>query len=305
MNDTPLHLGIDAGEYSLKVVLYNAKEKSLAHMAALDLPLPALTNIPMLEEALKGWLDGLSISPDSLASVSLTVPTFRAIAREVFVPPEVPDIAEYLKWYLSTIVNDHPERYILDYQTLSGSAELGWTVLFIALREEWVDAVRKGFRNRKLEPHYLNVDVAVLLNYIEVACENPQERRCFVKADYAGISLMWISKDKLHLLRGVSTLELVGKEQADAFRILSEGIAKEIAEASAENGIKTENVILCGDVSADPAFVEVLTEKLQGFNVKLLDSFEKIQNVADEKEAALTSLCVGALGVALSAAEGV
>lgn len=300
MSDTPLHLGLDAGELSLKAVLYDASEKSILHAASLELPVPALSDIPTFEQVLGNWLTEVGVTEP--ASVSLTVSSFRAIVRQIFVPAEVPDIKEYLDWYLSTIVNDD-NRYFIDFQKLAGSEEDGWTVLFIALRKDYVEAVRKGFRSKKLVPQLMNVDVISLLNLLEVVSKNPSELRCVVKADIAGVSLMWISKENLRLLRGVSTLDLVGRDSVTAYKILANSIAKQIEEAAMEHGVKTDSVNICGDVSTDPEFLAVLRNKLPGIEVSPLLQFEQFKNPEDESEAALIPLCIGALGVAVQAGE--
>ena len=301
MSDTLLHLGLDAGDVSLKVVLYNAAEKSVEKLAQLDVPVPPLNDVSAFENVLDAWLKENGI--EELASVSLTVSSFRAIVKQIFVPPEVADLGEYLRWYLSTLVNEPVERYFIDFQQLSGSKDLGWTVLFIALRTEWVDAVRKGFRNKKITPQIMNVDVAALLNLIEVGDEAPQKERCIVKADVAGVSIMWIAENDLRALRGVSTIDLVGREQMDAYRILSRSIAEQVSLAASEDGLKAEKIWLCGDLSADETFFKILKGKLPEAELALLNAFPNLKMPEDETETALLPLCVGALGAALQAAE--
>ena len=301
MSDTHLHLGLDAGELSLKAVLYDAKEKSVVRVGVLDVPVPPLNDITTFESALQTWLSENSIT--EWDSVSLTVSSFRAIVRQLFVPPETPDMTEYLSWYLSTVINDSPKNYLMDFQIISGNKESGWTVMFIALREEWVNGVRKGFRNKKLSPQIMNVDVASFMNLVELGDEDPSKLRCIIKADIAGVSIMWISKNNLRVLRGVSTLELVGRAQADAYKILSEGIAQQIELAQSENSVNTEKVLICGDISTDPLFMKILTSRLPELQFELLSSFPKIQVAASEEETALLPLCMGALGVAVQAAE--
>jgi predicted butyrate kinase (DUF1464 family) len=149
----------------------------------------------------------------------------------------------------------------------------------------------------------MNVDATALLNLIEVGDDQPTKLRCILKADIAGVSLMWLSKNHLRVLRGVSTLELVGREQEDAYKILSEGIVKQIELAKTENSVNTETIFVCGDISTDALFMDILKAKLPETQVELLSSFPKIKVSADEAEEALLPLCVGALGAAVQAAE--
>ncbi len=300
MSDKKLHLGLGAGDLSLKVVLYDAEEKAVVRAASLDLPAPALNDIATTETVLQGWLSEAGI--EDLASVSLTTSSFRSIVKQVVVPNEVPDIREYLTWYLSTLVNDPVRRYFLDFQVLSEDKDIGTTVLFVALRNEWVDAARKGFRNRKLAPQLMNVDVVSVMNLVEAGLEKPTELRCVVKADIAGVSIMWFQKDNLRCLRGVSTIELVGRDQMDAYQILSYGIAEEISKVKDSLKIDTPKVLLCGDVSTDTLFVDVLKARLPETEISLMDSFANIKLPENEAEAALMPLCVSALGVAVQAA---
>lgn len=304
MSDTKLHLGLDAGELSLKVVLYDAENKAVVKAASLDTPIPPLNDVATFETVLQEWLTANSI--EDVASISLTTSSFRAVVKQLVVPAGTENVDEYLSWYLSTLVNDSPKRYFLDYQYLYEDKELGSTVLMVALRNEWVDAARKGFRNKKLAPQLMNVDVISMMNLLEVAEENPDELRCVVKADIAGVSIMWIAKDNLHCLRGVSTIELVGREQVDAYQILSHGIAKQIAEAKEMNNVSTSKVYVCGDVSTDQLFLDVLKAHLADYEIEVIKSFSKITLPEDSDAASAMPLCIGALGAAVQAAgEGV
>lgn len=302
MSDTKLHLGLEAGELSLKVVLFDAENKAIVKAASLDMPVPPLNDIATLETTLQGWLTENSI--EEVASISLAASSFRAVVKQIVVPPEVKEIHDYLVWYLSTLINEAPKHYFLDYQVLSEDKEIGTTVLFIALRNEWVDAARKGFRNKKLAPQLMIVDVVSMMNLAEVASETPDGLRCVVKADIAGVSLMWISKDNLRCLRGVSTIDLVGRDQIEAYQILSLGIQEQLNKVKEDCGIETPKFFLCGDVSTDATFSAILRAVLKDTEIVLMDSLPYIKLPADADQAALLPLCVGALGAAVQAAAG-
>lgn len=305
MSDSKLHLGLDAGELSLKVVLYDAANNAIVRAASLDMPVPPLNDVATFENALQTWLSENQIEIDDVASISLTTSSFRAVVKQIVVPPEVADIPAYLSWYLSTLVNDSPKRYFIDYQMIYEDKELGSTVLFVALRNEWVDAARKGFRNKKLAPQLMNVDVISMMNLLEASLEDAAELHCAVKADIAGVSVMWISKDNLRLLRGVSTIELVGREQVDAYQILAHGIAEQLEDAKKSSGIDTPKIFLCGDIATDQLFFNILKAHLKGVEVELVDKFPKLILPENPDEAALLPLCVGALGAAVQAAASI
>ena len=218
MEDTKLHLGIEAGEVLLKVALYDPKDKKVVKTAILNTETNPLDDVSSFEAALQTWLaenEGVQID-----SVSLTVSSFRAIVRQLFVPPEAKNVREYLQWYLGNLVNANVADYVMDFVELGGSAELGRTVLMIAMRKTWVNSVRKGFRNQQIAPKILEVDAISLMNLLEVGGVLDNKLQCVIKADVTGVMLMWASKEDLRALRCCSTLDLAGKDREEAYDLL-------------------------------------------------------------------------------------
>lgn len=212
---------------------------------------------------------------------------------------------DYIKWYVSLITNAEASAYIIDYQILSGEESLGFTVMLIAVREKWVDNLRKGFRSKMLAPKAMDVDVLSIMNLVDFA-ENVTELTCVVKADYAGVTLLWLTKDNLQALRCVSTLSLVNKTPEEAYQFLVSGIAEQICVAQEENAaIVTKQIRLCGDMANDIMFVEGLRQKLSDCQVIPMDSFSNLRLPTEAEDSAAVLSCAGAIGAALNVMEGV
>lgn len=300
MDDTKLHLGIEAGEVLLKVALYDPKDKKVVKTTILNTETNPLDDVSSFEAALQTWLaenEGVQID-----SVSLTVSSFRAVVRQLFVPPEAKNVREYLQWYLGNLVNANVADYVMDFVELGGSAELGRTVLMIAMRKAWVNSIRKGFRNQQIAPKILEVDALSLMNLLEASGILDNKLQCVIKADVTGVMLLWASKDDLRALRCCSTLDLAGKEREEAYVQLSENIAKQVEEAASANGTAVDRYMLCGELATDLLFVENLRKALGDKPITQMDSFPDIRLPVDEESASHVLSCAGAIGVALRSA---
>ena len=202
MSDTKIFMGIEVGDASLKVALLDSAERRVLKTAVLETETSPIDDIYTFETVLQTWMD--SIQLEGVEAISVAIPAFRSVIRQVYVPAEAAThLEEYLHWYLDLITNAEKGAYVIDYKVLSGSASLGLTVLLIAVRRQWVDALRKGFRSKALAPKAMEVDVLSLLNLMDVA-EGIKDLQCVIKADYMGVTMMWLSKDNLQGLRCVS-----------------------------------------------------------------------------------------------------
>ena len=149
------------------------------------------------------------------------------------------------------------------------------------------------------------MDVLSLMNLMDFA-ENVSELTCIVKADYAGVTLLWLTKDNLHALRCVSTLSLVNNTKEEAYQILAKEIAEQIAIAQQENAaVVTKTVRLCGEMASDMQFVEGVRAKLPECQLSLMDSFSNLRLPTEEEDSAAVLSCAGAIGAALNVMEGV
>ncbi len=304
MSDTKLYLGIEVGDASLRVALVDSAERRVLKTAILETETSPLDDVYAFESILQGWMEYSQI--EGVEAVSVSVPAFRSIIRQIFVPPEAAkNLDDYLQWYVSLITNADVGAYIVDYKVLGGDDNLGYTVMLIAVRREWVDNLRKGFRNKALAPKALDVDVLSLMNLMDFA-ENVSELECVVKADYAGVTMVWMTKDNLQALRCVSTLSLVNKSREEAYQILADGIAEQIRLAQEENAaVVTKHVNLCGEMASDLMFVDSLRQKLPDCQLAPMDSFSNLRLPVDAEDAAAVLNCTGAIGAALNVMEGV
>ena len=304
MSDTKIYMGVEVGDANLKVALVDRTERRVLKTAVLDTGTSPLDDVYTFESAVQNWLEYCQI--ESVDAVSVSIPAFRSIVRQVFVPPEAAkNMDDYIKWYVSLITNAEASAYIIDYQILSGEESLGFTVMLIAVREKWVDNLRKGFRSKMLAPKAMDVDVLSIMNLVDFA-ENVTELTCVVKADYAGVTLLWLTKDNLQALRCVSTLSLVNKTPEEAYQFLVSGIAEQIRVAQEENAaIVTKQIRLCGDMANDIMFVEGLRQKLSDCQVIPMDSFSNLRLPTEAEDSAAVLSCAGAIGAALNVMEGV
>lgn len=307
MSDTKKYLGIEVGAASLKLALLESAEteKRVVKTAVLATETSPLDDVFTFESVLQQWLDENQISP--IEAISVTIPAFRSIIRKVYVPSEASaNIGEYLQWYVGLITNGKDDSYIIDHKELSGDDEMGRSVLLIAARREWVDALRKGFRSKVLAPKSMEVDVLSIMNLMDVA-EKVSEDTCVVKADYSGVTLMWLNRDNPLALRCVSTLSLVDRSPEEAYVILSKEILEQIKLADSENKVHTAKPVirLCGEMATDSQFLETLVSVLSDYQVSLLDTFAHLEMPAEEADASAVLGCSAAIGAALSVMEGV
>ena len=173
----------------------------------------------------------------------------------------------------------------------------------MAVRKEWVDALRKGFRSRMLSPKSMEVDVLSLMNVMDVG-EKIKDAVCIVKADFSGVTLVWMRRDELLALRCVSTLSMVGKTEDTAYPILANEIVEQMKLVQSENAIKgVTDVRLCGEMASNEQFVNILMDKLPEYQVSLITGLSQLPS--DESVNPVDMICcVGAVGAALNLVEG-
>ncbi|MDR1759314.1 MAG: hypothetical protein LBR60_02165 [Fibrobacter sp.] len=297
-----MNLGIEVGDATLSVALWEPAEKRVVKTAVLDVGASPLDDIPSFEDTLQDWLDENGV--DELGYVSVTVSSFRSVVREMFVPPEVTaSIRDYVEWNLGLVLNADPSEFFWDYMELAGDDRVGKTIILIAMRRVWVDAIRKGFRKKKIAPQLVETDTISLLNLLETGFPASTEMKCIVKADVSGVMLLWAADERIKALRAAPTFELVGKSREDAYELLATSIAQQIQLAENENGIAHFQIQVCGSLAGDSLFMETLQKTLgELYSVSLLDSFPGISlPEADETNSILS--CIGAIGASLHSPE--
>ncbi|MBQ2560545.1 MAG: hypothetical protein II565_08180 [Fibrobacter sp.] len=303
MSETKLYIGIEVGDTAMKVALVDSSAKKVLKAAVLPTECNPIYDIFLFESTLQQWVDDNHI--ENVEAVSVTMPATMSIIRKVYIPPEaVSDKEQYLNWYLELFTNAGSNAYIVDSMTLSGDDSLGYNELVMAVRKEWVDALRKGFRSRMLSPKSMEVDVLSLMNVMDVG-EKIKDAVCVVKADFSGVTLAWMRRDELLALRCVSTLSMVGKTEDVAYPILANEIVEQMSLVKSENSINgVTDVRLCGEMASNEQFANILMDKLGEYNVSLLTSLSQLPS--DESVNPIDMICcVGAVGAALNQMEGV
>ena len=302
MSETKLYLGIEVSDTSMKVALVDASAKKVLKAAVLPTECNPVYDIFLFESTLQQWVDDNKI--ENIEATSVTMPATMSIIRKVYVPPEaVASKDQYLDWYLELFTNAESNAYIVDSKTLSGDDSLGYNELVMAVRKEWVDALRKGFRSRVLSPKSMEVDVLSLMNVMDVG-EKIKDAVCVVKADFSGVTLVWMRRDELLALRCVSTLSMVGKTENAAYPILANEIVEQMKLVQSENAVKgVTDVRLCGEMASNELFVNILMDKLPEYQVSLVTGLSQLPS--DESVNPVDMICcVGAVGAALNLVEG-
>lgn len=303
MSESKLYLGVEVGDHYMKVALVDSSAKKVVKLAVLPVECNPIYDIFLFESTLQQWIDENQIK--DIVATSVTVPAKMSIIRKVYMPSEAASNKEqYLKWYMELFTNAGVDAYIVDSMTLSGDDSLGYNELVMAIRKEWVDALRKGFRSRVLAPKSLEVDVLSLMNVMDVG-EKIKDAVCVVKADFDGVTIAWMRRDELLALRGVSTLSMVGKTADAAYPILADEIVEQVKLAESENGVNgVTDIRLCGEMATEDSFVELLMGKLGNYDVSLLRSLKQLPS-DDGVDPINMVYCVGAVGAALNQMEGV
>ena len=302
MSETKLYLGIEVSDTSMKVALVDASAKKVLKAAVLPTECNPVYDIFLFESTLQQWVDDNKI--ENIEATSVTMPATMSIIRKVYVPPEaVASKDQYLDWYLELFTNAESSAYIVDSKTFSGDDSLGYNELVMAVRKEWVDALRKGFRSRVLSPRSMEVDVLSLMNVMDVG-EKIKDAVCIVKADFSGVTLVWMRRDELLALRCVSTLSMVGKTEDAAYPILANEIVEQMKLVQSENAVKgVTDVRLCGEMASNELFVNILMDKLPEYQVSLVTGLSQLPS--DESVNPVDMICcVGAVGAALNLVEG-
>ena len=303
MSEKKLYLGIEVGDTSMKVALVDASAKKVVKAAVLPTETNPIYDIFLFESTLQQWVDDNEIK--DIVATSVTMPATMSIIRKVYVPQEaVANKEQYLKWYMELFTNAEVSAYVVDSITLSGDDTLGYNELIMAVRKDWVDALRKGFRSRVLSPKSMEVDVLSLMNVMDVG-EKIKDAVCVVKADFAGVTLVWMRRDELLALRCVSTLSMIGKTEDTAYPILANEILEQMTLVQSENSINgVSEVRICGEMASNEQFVNILMQKLSDYDASLVTSLSQLP--CDESVNPVDMICcVGAVGAALNQMEGV
>ncbi|HSQ41313.1 MAG TPA: hypothetical protein VLM37_03425 [Fibrobacteraceae bacterium] len=294
-------LGIEIGDSSLKLALFDHKQSKVLRMGVIETTSHPLREVDVLEKSIAQWTESLE---DPVAcGINLTIPARLCVVRLVEIPQEIKDVRDYVEWEFSTAVNAQRSEYYLDYQLAEAGRKPPKIAVVGAIRRIWMDTMRRGFQRRELVPQVVEVDAFSLLNLMEKGIAGHKGGVvCVVKVDRTGVILVWGQAGTLCGLRWVSVSALSTMSRMEAFQALAKDLTDELHKGFANVGIDNAEgqiVHLCGDLSIEPDFVEALRKSSPAFLYHLLDAFHKIQIDAESATSNRTPLCAAAIGAAL------
>lgn len=299
MAKTQLNLGIETGDASLKLALFDTKAKKVLRTDVVMLSSHPLDDVAVYEVALSEWLRQNG-SP-KLESISLALPAGSGVIRDVRIPPDADDADAYIRWELSTVLSTSLDGYYLDYELFPDRKKpLGAVVA--AYRRNWIDSLRTGLRKKELMPTVVEPDVFSLFNLLEMGEGMGSDIHCVVKADRAGILVAWGNTRGPSTVRWCPTGALGIDPDSVVYPLLADALVQVLGDGfSIHNGAKPE-VRLCGELSVESGFYEALRSACQNYELVLWDSFLKIPLAADGNFPRTVLLCTGAIGAALRSA---
>jgi len=294
-------LGIEVGDTSLKLALFDHKQHKVLRLGVVEVSAHPLREVELLEKAILQWMDYVP-DTDSL-SVVLAVPTRISVVRRIELPRELKDVREYVEWEFANAINAPRGDYYMDFEVIKASGRHPALAIVGAMRKVWLDTVRKGFQRRNLVPSVVEVDAFSLLNLMEAGLQAQKTAiACIVKVDRTGVIVVWGQNGSLKAIRWVSVSLLSTMGRVDAFKGLAADLTDQLHKGFAQVGVEEaagQIVHLCGDLSVEADFVDALRKSSPDFLYHLLDSFHRIQLDAEGASSNKAPLCAAAIGAAL------
>jgi Tfp pilus assembly PilM family ATPase len=294
-------LGIEIGETSLKLALFDTKLNKVIRLGVVDVASHPLREVDLLEKVILQWAEyapGLDAS-----AITLSLPARLCVVRQVEIPTGIPNVKEYVEWEFSSATNSPSSEYYLDYQVAETSKKQNAVATVGAIRRIWLDSLRKGFQRKDLIPGVVEVDAFSLLNLVEAGIPEAKTKvSCVVKVDRSGVIVLWGQAGALRTIRWVSVGSLSTMSRIDAFQSLAKDLTDELHQGFSLVGVedaKGQIVYLCGDLSVEDDFVKALRDSSPDFLYHLLDSFSKILLDSEGASSSKAPLCATAIGAAL------
>ena len=293
-------LGIEIGDTSLKLALFDHKQGRALRLGVVDVPAHPLREIKLLENTISEWAKG---HPDITSeNITIALPARLCVVRHFALPSELKDVQEFVEWEFASSINSPRSEYYMDYQVAQVGRKSRVAIVG-AVRRTWLDSMRQGFTKRELVPGVVEVDAFSLLNLLEQGIAAPKSGIvCVVKVDRSGVIIAWGTDGVLNGLRWVSVGALSTMNRVEAFAALAKDLTDELHKGFVQVGIDAAAgsiVYLCGDLSVEQDFVEALRKSSPDFLYHLLDSYNRIHMDAEGTSSAMAPLCAAALGASL------
>lgn len=295
MAKTQLNLGIETSETGLKLALFDSKAKKVLRTDVVAMSQNPLHSVTEFEDALWAWL--LQQGSPTLASISVSLPSIHGAIRDIRIPTDTNQPEEYIHWELASSLSTPIDNYYYGADFYP-DAKKPQGALVAAFRRAYIDALR-SFSNKKLTPTLVEPDIFALLNLLEYSENTDEGMHCVVKADQNGIMAFWGNGHSLGAVRWTSTMGLGVDPDSVMYPKLVENTYRMLMEGFGSPLEGKPQVRLCGELAAQPLFIDLLYQKAQEFELMLWDSFLKISLVAEGNTPNSVLNCTGAIGVAV------
>jgi Tfp pilus assembly PilM family ATPase len=296
---------MDLSRAYLKLVEFLPLENQIAMVAVKPLEISQWNNDRYLSEQIRAALEK-HISGDQVELVA-AVPAEHAVVRLVEIPVGEENILDALQWDMEQYLAAPLDEFLMDYQAVGPNAnESGRVYLVAAYRRSEVDRIKAIFESTGFPLAVLDVDVFAALNAFEVNYpEMVSGRTLVVKADAHCVQCMQVSGGHFQSMEtrpvDVGILDLSGEAKTDGILGIIQGIRTSLDAAMDALG-EVDNVIVCGDLSLDPEFRELLESNCP-IPLIPLDAFKEVAFALSPEKSAVFApsapQCAGALGLAL------
>ncbi len=289
----------------LKLVEFLPLENQIAMVAVKPLEVSRWGDDAYLQEQIRATLAKhvQAKRMDLVGSVSAG----HAVLRTVEIPEGEDNPLDALQWDMEQYLARPLDDYLMDYQALGpNSAENGRLYLVAAYRRSQVDRVQRLLEASGSPLVVLDVDAFAAVNAFEVNYPEMQSgRTLLVKADAEALTCiraqngMFFGCEAGTVDPGI--IDLNGQAKTDKLLDIVQAVRKRLDAAQDAWG-EVENVMLCGDLSLDGEFRELL-----GANITLpltpLNAFKEVAFALspEQTERLMPSApqCASVLGLAL------
>ncbi len=296
---------MDLSRAYLKLVEFLPLENQIAMVAVKPLEISQWNNDAYLSEQVSAALEK-HVSGDQVELVA-AVPAEHAVVRLVEIPASEDNVLDALQWDMEQYLAAPLDEFLMDYQAVGPNAsETGRVYLVAAYRRKEVDRLRAIFESTGFPLSVLDVDAFAALNAFEINYPDMHAGRTLVvKADAHNVQCLRVAGGHFLSLDSrpvdVGLLDLSGEAKTDGILSVVQGIRASLDAAMDALG-EVDNVVVCGDLSLDPEFRELLESNCP-MPLIPLDAFKEVAFALSPEKSAVFApsapQCAGALGLAL------
>ena len=294
-------IGIDLGPNVVKMVEYSPQKKEVLTIAKLFIKPSEWESADALYHKVLQWVEEKKQSAHAVLAVGL--PGEKGVIRSFEMPEGKAEFPEHIAWELEQYLAEPVSEFVFDthWQT-------EFQVLATAFRKELVQSYQMGLQSKSLPLAVLDVDAFAVVNAFEI--NYPEETRgpvLLLKADAHGLSCLNLSASLWKHMECIPlSQDYVELEEAEEKKEMLKGALDRLTAVFAGKSDRPEKGFYCGDLAADPVFVESLREALV-IHWEPLNAFRKVTFPHDpehqQKVQETAPQCAAALGLALRTPE--